>query len=203
MRPTLCLRIYGGIGNWVGRMSLAACLVMGLPSLLWLSNALYIKSTAALSCHECPCFIVGPFVLVPTGSPPSSTWSPPCPHLVPTWSPPGPRPGWSPPGPPLMVPTWSPPGPTWSPPGPHRAAPGPHRVPTWSPPDRRPGWSPPGPHLMVPTLSPLGPTWSPPGPTWLVPTVALASQQGTSQCGVCFCFNAGHSHSRRRLLSAR
>ena len=29
-----CLRRYGGIGKWVGRMSLAACLLMGLPSLL-------------------------------------------------------------------------------------------------------------------------------------------------------------------------
>ena len=34
MRPTLCLRRYRGIGNWVGRMSLASCVLIGLPSLL-------------------------------------------------------------------------------------------------------------------------------------------------------------------------
>lgn len=34
MRPTLYLRRYEGIGNWVGRMPLAACLLMGLPSFL-------------------------------------------------------------------------------------------------------------------------------------------------------------------------
>ena len=60
--------------------------------------------------------------LVPTGSPSGHTWSPPCP-----------RPGWSPPGPHLVVPTWSPLGPTCSPPGPTWSPPGPHVVPTWSP----------------------------------------------------------------------
>ena len=34
MRPTLCLRRYRGIGTWVGRMSLASCVLIGLPSLL-------------------------------------------------------------------------------------------------------------------------------------------------------------------------
>ena len=79
-------------------------------------------------------------------SPPGPHRAPPGPHRVPTWSPPGPRPGWSPPGPHLVVPTWSPPGPTWSPPGPHRATPGPHRVPTWSSPG--------------PPLAHMAPTWS-------------------------------------------
>ena len=66
-------------------------------------------------------------------SPPGPHRAPPGPHCIPTWSPPGPRSGWSTPGPHLVVSTWSPPGPTWSPPCPHRAPPGPHRVPTWSP----------------------------------------------------------------------
>jgi hypothetical protein len=106
-------------------------------------------------------------------SPPGPDRAPPGPHCIPTWSPLGPRSGWSTLGPHVVVPTWSPPGPhlvptgsphlvptvspprlvsTWSPPG------GPHVVPTW------PHLLPTGPHL-VPTGSPRGPhvvpTWSP------------------------------------------
>jgi hypothetical protein len=110
----------------------------GLPSL---SKALYFKGTAALSCHECPCFIAGPFVLVPTG-----------PHLVPTVSPPGPQLVPAPAGLHLVPTWWSPRGPHLAPPGPHRVPTGPHLVPTVSPPGHHMVPVPVGPHAV--------PTWS-------------------------------------------
>ena len=127
-------------------------------------------------------------------SPPGPHRAPPGPHRVPTWSPPGPRPGWSPPGPHLVVPMWA----HLAPPRPHRVPTGPHLVPTVSPPGPQlvpapaglhlvPTWwsprrlAPPGPHRL-PTGPHLVPTVSPPGhhmvpapvgphavPTWSLP----------------------------------